>query len=135
MVGKFLKFRKSYAQQTLFRQNVNNSQHLIHSFVARSTKFLGWIRIVSCTTSLESIYVTPDISGVEIKILGAAAQPLGAKIKILGVLAQPLAWRKGVAHKDGNSWHAAGLHCYAARYMPGKYPNFDNVFRSSYKVN
>ena len=50
------------------------------------------------------MYVTPDISGVEIKILGAAAQPLGAKIEILGVLAQPLAWRKGVAHKDGNSW-------------------------------
>ena len=52
---------------------------------------------------LESMYVTPDISGVEIKILGAAAQPLGAKVEILRVLAQPLALRKGVAHKDENS--------------------------------
>ena len=43
--------------------------------------------------------VTPDIFGVEIKILGAAAQPLGAKIEILGVVAQPLAWRGALAQR------------------------------------
>ena len=53
--------------------------------------------------SLESMYVTPDLSGVENKILGAVAQPLGAKIEILGVAAQPLAWRRTLAHKEGNS--------------------------------
>ena len=42
-------------------------------------------------TSLESMYVTPDISGVRIEFSGVAAQPLGAKIKILGAAAQPLA--------------------------------------------
>ena len=68
------------------------------------------------------MYVTPDISGLEIKILGAAAQPLGVKIKILRVLAQPLAWRKSVAHKDGKPWRTAGLHCCATRYTPGQYP-------------
>ena len=53
--------------------------------------------------SLESMYVTPDLSGVGNEILGAAAQPLGAKIEILGVAAQPLAWRRALAHKEGNS--------------------------------
>ena len=72
--------------------------------------------------SLESMYILPDLSDVENEILHAAAQPLGAKIAILGVLAQPLAWRKGVAHNDGNSWHTAGLHFCPARYMPGQYP-------------
>ena len=50
------------------------------------------------------MYVTPDISGVEIKTLGTAVQPLGAKIESLGVLAQPLAWCMSVAQKDENSW-------------------------------
>ena len=54
-------------------------------------------------SSLESMYVTPDLSGVGNEILGAAAQPLGAKIEILGVAAQPLAWWRAVAHKKGNS--------------------------------
>ena len=40
---------------------------------------------------MESMYVTPDLSGVGKEILGAASQPLGAKIEILGVAAQPLA--------------------------------------------
>ena len=67
--------------------------------------------------SLESMYVTPDISGVEIKIFSAAAQPLGAQIKILGataqplgseveilgVVAQPLAWQRAVADQKGKS--------------------------------
>ena len=44
------------------------------------------------------MYVTPDLSGVEIKILGAAAQALGAEIEILVAAAQPLAWRWAVAH-------------------------------------
>ena len=38
--------------------------------------------------SLESMYVTPDLSGVGNEIHGAAAQPLGAKIEIFGVAAQ-----------------------------------------------
>ena len=42
------------------------------------------------------MYVTPDLSGVENKILGAAAQPLGAKTEILGVAAQSLEWRRGL---------------------------------------
>ena len=37
---------------------------------------------------MESIYVTLDTSGVEIKILGAVAQLLGARIKILCVASQ-----------------------------------------------
>ena len=49
------------------------------------------------------MYVTPDLSGVEIKILGAAAQALGAEIESLGAVAQPLAWRWAVAHKEGKS--------------------------------
>ena len=53
--------------------------------------------------SLESMYVTPDLSGVRNEILGAAAQPLGAKIAILGVVAQPLAWQMAVAHQEGDS--------------------------------
>ena len=40
--------------------------------------------------SLESMYVTPDISGVEINFRGAVAQPFGVKIEILGAAAQPL---------------------------------------------
>ena len=39
-------------------------------------------------TSLESMYVTPDISGVKNKIFCAAAQPFGAEIKILDAAAQ-----------------------------------------------
>ena len=35
--------------------------------------------------SLESMYVTPDLSSVENEILCAASLPLGAKIEILGV--------------------------------------------------
>ena len=38
-----------------------------------------------CDSSLEFMYVTPDLSGVENEILGAAAQPFGAKTEILGV--------------------------------------------------
>ena len=49
--------------------------------------------------SLESMYVTPDISGVEINFRGAVAQPLGARFEILCVAAQPLAWWRAVAHK------------------------------------
>ena len=53
---------------------------------------------IALLPSLESMYITPDLSGVEIKILGAAAQALGAEIEILGAAAQPLAWRWAVAH-------------------------------------
>ena len=49
------------------------------------------------------MYVTPDISGVKNKIFGAAAQPLGTKIEILGAAAQVLAWRRAVAHQEGDS--------------------------------
>ena len=80
------------------------------------------------------MYVTPDISGVEIKIIGAAAKPLGAKIEILGVLAQPLAWRKGVAHKDGNSWRTLAYTVAPQDIRQGETPNSNNPFCSSYKV-
>ena len=81
------------------------------------------------------MYVTPDISGVEIKILGAAAQPLGAKIEILGVLAQPLAWRKTVAHKDGNSWRTLAYTLAPQDIRLYNIPNFNESLYSSYKVN
>ena len=82
------------------------------------------------------MYVTPDLSGVEIKILGAAAQalgaeieilgaaaqPLGAKIEIIGVAAQQLAWRRAVAHKEGNSWSCACTYGCAARCVLAQYP-------------
>ena len=55
------------------------------------------------------MYVTPDLSGVEIKILGAAAQAPGAEIEILGAAAQPLAWRWAVAHKEGKSWRSGAV--------------------------
>ena len=61
--------------------------------------------IPSCNkklSSLESMYVTPDLSGVRKEILGAAAQLLGAKIEIPGVAAQPLAWWRAVVHKKEN---------------------------------
>ena len=51
------------------------------------------------------MYDMPDISDVEIKILGATAQPLGSEVEILGVVAQPLAWQRAVVpHQERNSW-------------------------------
>ena len=65
---------------------------LSHAISAPFTKFHAQTTLHRVPlASLESMYVTPDISGVEIEILGAAAQKLGAKIEILGVLAKPLA--------------------------------------------
>ena len=46
-------------------------------------------------SSLESMYVTPDLSGVENEILGAAVQQL--------------AWRRAVAHKEGKSWRSGAV--------------------------
>ena len=81
------------------------------------------------------MYVTPDISGVEIKILGAAAQPLGVKIEIFGMLAQPLAWRKGVvAHKDENSWRTLAYTVAPQDIRQDNTPNFNKSSCSSYKV-
>ena len=87
--------------------------------------------------SLESMYVTPDLSGVENEILGAAAQPLGAKTEILGVAAQSLAWRRALAHKEGNSWSCAGIHRCPARCVLGQYPKLltKESLCYSYKVN
>ena len=68
------------------------------------------------------MYVTPDLSGVENEILGAAAQPLGAKTEILGVAAQSLAWRRALAHKEGNSWSCACIYRCPARCVLGRYP-------------
>ena len=42
------------------------------------------------------MYVTPDISGVEIEIFGAAAQPLGAEMGNPGAAAQPMGWWRAV---------------------------------------
>ena len=49
------------------------------------------------------MYDMPDISDVEIKILGATAQPLGSEVEILGVVVQPLAWQRAVADQKGKS--------------------------------
>ena len=65
--------------------------------------------------SLESMYVTPDISGVEINFRGAVAQHFGVRIEIPGAVAQPLAWRKAVAHQEGNIWCSDSLHCCSER--------------------
>ena len=74
-------------------------------------------------TSLESMYVTPDLSGVENEILGAAAQSL--------------AWRRALAHKEGNSWSCAGIHRCPARCVLGQYPKLltKESLCYSYKVN
>ena len=96
------------------------------------------------------MYVTPDISGVEIKILGAAAQPFGAKIEILVVVAQLLAWWRALAHKEGNSGFALTyIHCkICARSIPKTFNYVGSIwenkcvslvslelFCNSYKVN
>ena len=47
-------------------------------------------KVFKCVTNLESMYVTPDIYGEEIKFFCSAAQPLGAQIEIFGAVAQPL---------------------------------------------
>ena len=48
------------------------------------------------------MYDMPDVSDVEIKILGATAQPLGSEVEILGVVAQPLVWQRAVADQKGS---------------------------------
>ena len=68
--------------------------------------------------SLESMYVTPDISGVEINFRGAVAQPFGVRIEILGAAAQPLAWRRVVAHQDRNICCSDSLHCCSEQIPP-----------------
>ena len=61
--------------------------------------------------SLESMYVTPDISGVEINFRGAVAQPLGVRITIRGAAAEirGAAWRITVAHQEENIWCSDSL--------------------------
>ena len=78
--------------------------------------------VTESVASLESMYVTPNLSGVENEILGTAAQPLSSKIEILGITTQPLAWQEGCGAQRRKflalRWHTSLRRKMCTRSMP-----------------